>query len=164
MFWVMKTIVLRDPMAFSNFTVSTRGQGFSINVLLGHTFFYLIWPVTRTRISWNTKPTTCALGRWATACASKHVLSAWRRTPHFTHAVQGHLDQRFGQMWTDRGGPIAWPARSPDLTPLDYFLWGHMKSLVYETPVDSEEDLLARVMAAADMLDNKVLMIVCTRT
>ena len=26
-----------------------------------------------------------------------------------------------------------------------------MKSLVYETPVDSEEDLLARIMAAADV-------------
>ncbi|KAJ8870344.1 hypothetical protein PR048_029365 [Dryococelus australis] len=25
------------------------------------------------------------------------------------------------------GGTIAWPARSPDLTPLDYFLWDHMK-------------------------------------
>ena len=44
-----------------------------------------------------------------------------------------------------------WPARSSDLTPLDYFLWGHMKILVYETPVDSEEDLLARVIAAADV-------------
>ena len=48
-------------------------------------------------------------------------------------------------------GSKIWPARSPDLTPLDYFLWGHMKSLVYETPVDSEEDLLARVMAAANV-------------
>ena len=43
---------------------------------------------------------------------------------------------------------MVWPARSLDLTPLDYFLWGHMKSLDYETSVDSQEDLLARVMAA----------------
>ena len=71
--------------------------------------------------------------------------------PHFTRAVRGYLDRRFGQTWLDRGDPIDWPARSPDLTPLDYFLWGHMKSLVYETPVDSEEDLLARGMTAADV-------------
>ncbi|KAJ8882818.1 hypothetical protein PR048_014632 [Dryococelus australis] len=44
-----------------------------------------------------------------------------------------------------------WPARSPDLTPLDYFLWGHMKDVIYETPVESEEDLLAQIMAAADL-------------
>ena len=71
--------------------------------------------------------------------------------PHFTCAVRCHLDQRFGQTWIGRGGPIAWPACSPDLTPLDYFLWGHMMSLVYEIPVDSEEDLLVRVMAATDV-------------
>uniref|UniRef100_A0A2H1V4P8 SFRICE_034143 n=1 Tax=Spodoptera frugiperda TaxID=7108 RepID=A0A2H1V4P8_SPOFR len=31
-------------------------------------------------------------------------------------------------------GPIPWPARSPDLTPMDFYLWGHMKSLVYNEP------------------------------
>ena len=29
-------------------------------------------------------------------------------------------------------------------------LWGHMKSLIYDTPLESEEDLLARIMAASD--------------
>ncbi|KAJ8866390.1 hypothetical protein PR048_032233 [Dryococelus australis] len=53
--------------------------------------------------------------------------------------------------WIGRGGPIAWPARSPDLTPLDYFLWNHMNGVVYETPVESEEDLLARIMAAEEL-------------
>ena len=28
-------------------------------------------------------------------------------------------------------GDIGWPARSPDLNPCDYFLWGHLKSKVY---------------------------------
>ena len=74
----------------------------------------------------------------------------WRTTT-FTRAVRGHLDQRFGETWIDRGGPIILPQCSLDLTPLDYFLWGHMKSLVYETPMDSEEDSLAWDMAAADV-------------
>ncbi|KAJ8866309.1 hypothetical protein PR048_032152 [Dryococelus australis] len=56
----------------------------------------------------------------------------------------------YGQKWIGRGGPIAWPARSPDLTPLDHF-WGHMKGLIYKTPVESEEDLLAQIMAVADL-------------
>ncbi|KAJ4433250.1 hypothetical protein ANN_15509 [Periplaneta americana] len=43
------------------------------------------------------------------------------------------------QQWMGRGGTIAWPARSPDLAPLDYFLWGHMKRLIYETSVESEK-------------------------
>ncbi|KAJ8898072.1 hypothetical protein PR048_003432 [Dryococelus australis] len=46
---------------------------------------------------------------------------------------------------------VAWPARTPDLIPLDYILWGHIKDLIYETPVESEVDLLARIIAAADL-------------
>jgi hypothetical protein len=29
-----------------------------------------------------------------------------------------------------RCGPTAWPPRSPDLNPLDFYLWGHLKTLV----------------------------------
>jgi hypothetical protein len=38
---------------------------------------------------------------------------------------------RFPDYWIGRGSPVACPVRSPDLTPVDYFLWGYMKSLVY---------------------------------
>ena len=38
--------------------------------------------------------------------------------------------------------------RSPDLTCLDFFLWGHMEQLVYETVVGTE-DLVARITVAA---------------
>ncbi|GBO01650.1 hypothetical protein AVEN_273261-1 [Araneus ventricosus] len=48
-----------------------------------------------------------------------------------------------------RAGPITWPPRSPDLNPCDFFLWGHLKSLVYATPVDSPEVLIARIVVAA---------------
>ena len=73
--------------------------------------------------------------------------------PHFTRDVRGHLNRRFGQRWMGRGGPIPWPPRSPDLTPIDYFLWGRMKSMVYQSPVETEEELLARVMVAAQEIN-----------
>ncbi|KAJ4447246.1 hypothetical protein ANN_09250 [Periplaneta americana] len=69
--------------------------------------------------------------------------------PHFSLAVREHLDRRFEQRWIGRGGPIVWPPLSPDLTPLNFFLWGLMKSLVYEAPVETAEDLVARVVVAA---------------
>ncbi|EZA52866.1 hypothetical protein X777_07985 [Ooceraea biroi] len=34
------------------------------------------------------------------------------------------LDQNFNGRWIGRGGPIAWPPRSPDLTSSDVYLWG----------------------------------------
>lgn len=50
---------------------------------------------------------------------------------HFERAVRGHLDNVFGDRWIGRGGPVPWPARSPDLTPLDFYLWSELKRLVY---------------------------------
>src|SRR5215469_12725777 len=56
--------------------------------------------------------------------------------------------------WLGRLGPVAWPPRSPDLTPLDYYIWGHMKTLVYETKVDCRAELRARIFAAAEEIRN----------
>ncbi|GFU97128.1 uncharacterized protein TNCV_4642211 [Trichonephila clavipes] len=41
------------------------------------------------------------------------------------------LKATFGDRLISRFGPVNWPPRSCDLTPLDYFLWGYVKSLVY---------------------------------
>ncbi|GFS86078.1 uncharacterized protein TNCV_1583271 [Trichonephila clavipes] len=49
-----------------------------------------------------------------------------------------------------RFGPVNWPPRSCDLIPLDYFLWGYVKSLVYaDKPqtLDHLEDNSRRVIA-----------------
>ena len=51
--------------------------------------------------------------------------------------------------WTGRGGPMAWPPRSSDLTQMDFFLWGHIQTLIYTSPVDFEEGLLVPVVEAA---------------
>lgn len=72
---------------------------------------------------------------------------------HFAITVRNFLNATYPARWIGRGGPVAWPPRSPDLNPLDFFFWGHMKSLVYETPVDSAEDLVARIVVAADHIN-----------
>ncbi len=33
------------------------------------------------------------------------------------------LNKKFPNKWIGRGGPFSWPPRSPDLTPLNFFLW-----------------------------------------
>jgi hypothetical protein len=74
--------------------------------------------------------------------------------PHYTRHVREYLDEYFPNRWLGRGGPLAWPPRSPDLTPLDYYLWGHVKALVYETKVDSRAELGRRIFAAAEHIRN----------
>jgi hypothetical protein len=51
---------------------------------------------------------------------------------HSTRNVRRWLDAQFPERWVGRYGPVEWPPRSPDLTPLDFFLWGYIKSKVYE--------------------------------
>ncbi len=50
---------------------------------------------------------------------------------HFSIIVRDFLDQVFPQRWIGRMGAVSWPARSPDLSPLDFFLWGYLKDYVY---------------------------------
>ncbi|GBO30314.1 hypothetical protein AVEN_49583-1 [Araneus ventricosus] len=49
--------------------------------------------------------------------------------------------------------------RSPDLTPLDFFLWGYLKHLVYATPLPTLQDLKRSITDACacvspDMIQN----------
>jgi hypothetical protein len=60
---------------------------------------------------------------------------------HFSRAARDVLNKTYRDRWTGRGGPTAWPPRSLDLNPLDFYLWGHLKPLVYATPADNEEAL-----------------------
>ncbi|GFT28512.1 DUF4817 domain-containing protein [Trichonephila clavipes] len=60
------------------------------------------------------------------------------------------LKYTFDDRLISRFGPVNWPPRSCDLTPLDYFLWGYVKSLVYaDKPqtLDHLEDNIRRVIA-----------------
>ena len=55
------------------------------------------------------------------------------------------LNRPFANKLIGRGGPIAWPARSPDLNPLDFHLSGHLKSIVYATSIEHAEILRNRI-------------------
>lgn len=73
---------------------------------------------------------------------------------HYFRNVRQWLDQNYPQRWIGRGGPIPWPARCPDLTPCDFYIWGHMKQLVYSTPVTTAEELRERILTAAQHVKN----------
>ncbi|GFU10402.1 DUF4817 domain-containing protein [Trichonephila clavipes] len=71
-------------------------------------------------------------------------------TCHKARATIDLLKDTFGDHLISRFGPVNWPPRSCDLTPLDYFLWSYEKSLVYaDKPqtLDHLEDNIRRVIA-----------------
>ena len=79
--------------------------------------------------------------------------------PHYGRQVREYMTERFGDHWIGRRGPVAWPPRSPDLTPLDFYFWGDVKRLVYSEEVTSVTELRARIISAFDTLKTNVLVL-----
>ncbi|GFW62370.1 uncharacterized protein TNCV_290441 [Trichonephila clavipes] len=67
------------------------------------------------------------------------------------------LDNANPGHWIGRQGPVLWPPASPDLTTLYFFLWGHLKELVYRYVVTTQIDLVARLHISCTSLDPAVL-------
>ncbi|GFV92500.1 uncharacterized protein TNCV_1744051 [Trichonephila clavipes] len=71
-------------------------------------------------------------------------------TCHTARATIDLLKDTFGDRLISRFGPVNWPPRSCDLTPLDYFRWGYVIPLVYadkSQTLDHLEDNIRRVFA-----------------
>ena len=86
--------------------------------------------------------------------------------PHWGSYVRRFLEATFPSRWIRRDGLTTWPPRSPNITLLDFFLWGYVKNKVFSTPVPDITNLKARITDAfvtitEDMLENKWREIDC---
>jgi hypothetical protein len=61
--------------------------------------------------------------------------------PHWSLDVRDFLDRTFPQRWVGHDGPTKWPPRSPDITPINFFLWGNVNDRVYATPIRDVAEL-----------------------
>jgi hypothetical protein len=48
--------------------------------------------------------------------------------------------------------PTAWPPKSLDLTPLDFFAWGFIKDVVYSRKFRDLADLKQRIIEAVELI------------
>jgi hypothetical protein len=71
---------------------------------------------------------------------------------HYSIRVREFLDQQFPGHWIERRGPVEWPARSPDLTPIDFYLWGHLKAQVYTQKIRNVKHLRQSVIEACNAI------------
>lgn len=73
---------------------------------------------------------------FAPAFAELNVQNAWFQqdgaTAHTSRASLQLLREMFPGRLISLRGDIPWPARSPDLTPCDFFLWGYLKGQVFK--------------------------------
>lgn len=67
---------------------------------------------------------------------------------HFSQRVRDFLDTSYPNRWIGRGSLFPWPPRSPDLTVLDFYLWGRLKDIVYQTRPTTRENMIERIQSA----------------
>ena len=78
---------------------------------------------------------------------------------HFGTQVRESLNENMPDRWIGRRGTIDWPPRSPDLTPIDYFLWIYMKNKVYKRKFRKMEELKSRIKEEFDALKSNKPML-----
>ncbi|GBO21521.1 hypothetical protein AVEN_76744-1 [Araneus ventricosus] len=66
---------------------------------------------------------------------SQNVITANATTVH------NWMDQTFPGRWIEHRGSIECPARCPDLTSSDFFLWNYLKDKIYSGKISSLQDL-----------------------
>lgn len=77
--------------------------------------------------------------------------------PHNARVVTNYLNQQFPGRWMGRYGPIRWPARSPDLNPLDFFLWGYCKEIIYKKLPENMEELNDKLHNAIWAIEDDIM-------
>jgi len=83
-----------------------------------------------------------------------HMYLQHHEVPNSSYEVRNLLNFRFPGRWIGRGGPQNWPARSPNLSPLDCYVWGMIKELVYSVKVVTLDELVSRILDAANRIRN----------
>ena len=61
------------------------------------------------------------------------------------HVTINLLATKFGELVSSRNDPVGWPPRSCHMTPLDYFLWGYVKSMVYANKTATIDELRTNI-------------------
>ncbi|XP_054015357.1 uncharacterized protein LOC128896179 [Hylaeus anthracinus] len=76
---------------------------------------------------------------------------------HYAASAKAYLNTAFQDSWIGRDDAVPWPPQSPDLNPLDFFLWGYLKNEVYRQPVSTPKEVVARIHAALVKLQPSIL-------
>jgi hypothetical protein len=75
-------------------------------------------------------------------------------TAHTADIVQDWLKSKFSKKFVNKK---MWPPRSPDLNPCDFYLWGHLKLVVFNPLPKTLDDLKANINREIKKISKDVL-------
>ena len=138
--------------------------GFTSSFIIGPYFFEENTPTGPKTCSVNAEKYRTMLLNFAIpqlqqrGCLESTIFMQDGAPPHIGLRVQEVLRQHFtNDQIISRAFPVKWPARSPDLTPCDFWLWGHLKRLVYQGNVDNVATLKDRITLHVKQINEHLL-------
>ena len=75
--------------------------------------------------------------------------------------VRNYLNNEFPRGWAGRGTPREYSPRSPDLAPLDFYLWGVLKDIVYGMKPETLEELRGDIQNTCRNIQVETIQNVC---
>ena len=78
-------------------------------------------------------------------------------TCHTARETMDLLPSRFDEQFIFRLGPVDWPPRSCDITPLDFYLWGYVKSNCFVDKLATIEALEVHITKVISEIPTQVL-------
>jgi hypothetical protein len=89
--------------------------------------------------------------------ATKIIFQQDGASSHSSKKVTEWLNKKFPNKWIGRRSTLEWAPRSPDLTPLDFFLWGYVKQKVYQEPIANLEDLREKITNTINSIQQQTI-------
>ena len=85
---------------------------------------------------------------------------------HSARRITEVLNNGFEDRWIGQSSNTKWPAHSPDLKPLDFYLWGTLKQQVHNELLTTREDMQVRIASAVSAISSAEIQraVLCTAT
>ena len=78
-------------------------------------------------------------------------------TSHTALLPRNWLLEKFPGRLISKFSPFNWPARSPDLSVLDFYLWGALKDCVFSIPVETTQQLKHRITTEMNKINLQII-------
>ncbi|KYN26649.1 hypothetical protein ALC57_03979 [Trachymyrmex cornetzi] len=93
--------------------------------------------------------------------STSHILTTHNFHPYHITLAQQLTFNDFQQRlefcrWTNN--PVSWCPRSPDLSSLDFSLWGYLKNVVYSKTPTTRENMMERITLACRSIPRNILL------
>ena len=93
--------------------------------------------------------------------SKRFILQQDGASSHSANKTVAWLQQNLPKRWIGKDGLLEWPPRSPDLSPVDIFLWGYVKGNVFSTQPRNIDDLKGSIDETIKSITRDTCHVVC---